>query len=67
MWLQVVVMSRGRRRPCYLGEMDGRFLQRTRPPMLEIRAAIGDGGTLIADVQDPNEAQAKPVRGWLDR
>lgn len=61
-WLQVVVMSRGRRRPCYLGEMDGRFLQRTRPPMFEIRAAIGDGGTLIADVQDPQRgaSQASP-------
>ena len=29
--------------------------------MFEIRAAIGDGGTLIADAQDPSEAQAKPV------
>lgn len=28
--------------------------------MFEIRAAIGDGGTLIADAQDPSEAQAKP-------
>lgn len=62
-----LVMSRCRRWPCYLGEMDGRFLQRTRPPLFEIRVAIGDGGTLIADVQNPNEAQAKPVRGWLDR
>lgn len=35
--------------------------------MFEIRAAIGDGDTLIADAQDPGEAQAKPVRGWLDR
>lgn len=40
---------------------DGRWvLQRTRPPVFEIRAAIGDGGTLIANAQDPSEAQAKP-------
>lgn len=48
-WLQVVVMSRGRRWPCNLGGMDGRWvLQRDQGPGVKIRATIGDGGTLIA-------------------
>lgn len=67
-WLQVVVMSRGRRRPCYLGEMDGGFYNGPGPRMFEIRAAIGDGGTPIEDVQEPQQC-AEPSQsedGWTD-
>lgn len=66
-WLQVVVMSRGRRWPCYLAEMDGGFYNGPGPRCSRSGLQLATAGTLIADAQDPGEAQAKPVRGWLDR